>query len=216
MELLNLDALKFYVEVTFEVFLQARASDQACRRVYPTQQSASSTQRPALNAPLHRTCRGAQKFWMLRLPPLELIGGEASSRVCIVTGPTSGIGWETAFALAQRGAHGEGVGGRARRVTRQAELPFWPTASIQHARQANGTSCQLHLETHLTLGVCFLSCPLPLRCAAVVLACRSRSKGRALKESIEAAAKANGQAHPKVEVGALRGEVFGLHASSAD
>lgn len=46
-----------------------------------------------------------QKLWMRKLPALELIGGPASGHVCIVTGPTSGIGWETAFALAQRGAH---------------------------------------------------------------------------------------------------------------
>lgn len=53
----------------------------------------------------HTAC--IQKLWMRKLPALELIGGPASGHVCIVTGPTSGIGWETAFALAQRGAHGE-------------------------------------------------------------------------------------------------------------
>ncbi|GAB4815098.1 hypothetical protein N2152v2_002144 [Parachlorella kessleri] len=80
-----------------------------------------------------------QKLWMRNLPTLESIGGPANGHVCIVTGPTSGIGWETAFALAQRGAH-------------------------------------------------------------VILACRSLSRGQALKESIEAAAKSSGQAHPDVEV----------------
>ncbi|KAI3432217.1 hypothetical protein D9Q98_003779 [Chlorella vulgaris] len=46
-----------------------------------------------------------QKLWMRGLPPLSLIGGPAEGQVVIVTGPTSGIGKETAAALAARGAH---------------------------------------------------------------------------------------------------------------
>ena len=49
-----------------------------------------------------------QKLWMRNLPPLELIGGPVAGLVCIVTGPTSGIGLETATELARRGAHGKG------------------------------------------------------------------------------------------------------------
>ena len=49
-----------------------------------------------------------QKLWMRGLPELSLIGGPAEGRVVVVTGPTSGIGKETAAALAARGAHGEG------------------------------------------------------------------------------------------------------------
>ncbi len=54
-----------------------------------------------------------QKLWMLRLPPLERIGlspgGDplasplAGRRVCIVTGPTSGIGKEIATEMHRRG-----------------------------------------------------------------------------------------------------------------
>ncbi len=50
-----------------------------------------------------------QKLWMLRLPPLERIGlprgggSLASRRVCIVTGPTSGIGKEIATEMHRRG-----------------------------------------------------------------------------------------------------------------
>jgi len=50
-----------------------------------------------------------QKLWMLRLPPLERIGlpsgggTSASRRVCIVTGPTSGIGKEIASEMHRRG-----------------------------------------------------------------------------------------------------------------
>ena len=44
---------------------------------------------------------------MLNLPSLDLIGGPVEGLVCIVTGPTSGIGKETATELARRGAHGK-------------------------------------------------------------------------------------------------------------
>lgn len=56
-----------------------------------------------------------QKLWMLRLPPLERIGlprcgdslasggGSSGRRVCIVTGPTSGIGKEIATEMHRRG-----------------------------------------------------------------------------------------------------------------
>jgi retinol dehydrogenase 12 len=44
---------------------------------------------------------------MWNLPPLDLIGSPVPpGTVCIVTGPTSGIGKETAAELARRGAHG--------------------------------------------------------------------------------------------------------------
>jgi len=43
---------------------------------------------------------------MRNLPPIGLIGGAVESQVCIITGPTSGIGKETAAELARRGAHG--------------------------------------------------------------------------------------------------------------
>lgn len=54
-----------------------------------------------------------QKIWMLGLAPLEEIGNDLSSseddrkrsKVCIVTGPTSGIGKETAKELHRRGWH---------------------------------------------------------------------------------------------------------------
>lgn len=44
---------------------------------------------------------------MRGLPSLDLIGGPAEGQVVVVTGPTSGIGRETAAALASRGARGE-------------------------------------------------------------------------------------------------------------
>jgi hypothetical protein len=44
---------------------------------------------------------------MMNLPSLDLIGGPVEGLVCIVTGPTSGIGKETATELARRGAHGK-------------------------------------------------------------------------------------------------------------
>lgn len=47
-----------------------------------------------------------QKLWMMNLPSLDLIGGPVEGLVCVVTGPTSGIGKETATELARRGAHG--------------------------------------------------------------------------------------------------------------
>jgi hypothetical protein len=43
----------------------------------------------------------------MNLPSLDLIGGPVEGLVCIVTGPTSGIGKETATELARRGAHGK-------------------------------------------------------------------------------------------------------------
>lgn len=43
---------------------------------------------------------------MRSLPSLDLIGGPAEGQMVVVTGPTSGIGKETAAALAARGAHG--------------------------------------------------------------------------------------------------------------
>jgi len=46
---------------------------------------------------------------MMNLPSLDLIGGPVEGLVCIVTGPTSGIGKETATELARRGAHGKRV-----------------------------------------------------------------------------------------------------------
>ncbi|PSC73472.1 short-chain dehydrogenase [Micractinium conductrix] len=45
-----------------------------------------------------------QKLWMRGLPELSLVGGPAAGQVVVVTGPTSGIGRETAVALARRGA----------------------------------------------------------------------------------------------------------------
>lgn len=50
-----------------------------------------------------------QKVWMRGVSPLQSIGSPANDLVCIVTGPTSGIGRETAMELARRGAHGECV-----------------------------------------------------------------------------------------------------------
>ena len=46
-----------------------------------------------------------QKIRMRGLPDLELIGGPADGLICIITGPTSGIGQEAAAELARRGAH---------------------------------------------------------------------------------------------------------------
>lgn len=92
-----MDSLRFYMEmlsVSVEVFLQVGWPDG----------HAPCADLPAFNAPPPLSC--LQKLWMRKLPPIELVGGPASNQVCIVTGPTSGIGWETAFALAQRGAHG--------------------------------------------------------------------------------------------------------------
>ena len=48
-----------------------------------------------------------QKVRLWGLPSLGLIGGPAQGKVCIVTGPTSGIGKQAATELARRGAHGE-------------------------------------------------------------------------------------------------------------
>ena len=43
---------------------------------------------------------------MRHLPSLQDIGGPVEGLVCIVTGPTAGIGKQTAMELARRGAHG--------------------------------------------------------------------------------------------------------------
>ena len=51
-----------------------------------------------------------QKLWMRGLPSLDLIGGPAEGLTVVVTGPTSGIGRETAAALAARGATGARAG----------------------------------------------------------------------------------------------------------
>ncbi|KAL4424097.1 hypothetical protein ABPG75_001398 [Micractinium tetrahymenae] len=80
-----------------------------------------------------------QKLWMRGLPSLSLIGGPAEGLVVVVTGPTSGIGTETAAALAARGAR-------------------------------------------------------------VILACRSISRGEALKQQLEAEAQGAGQPQPQLEV----------------
>jgi NAD(P)-dependent dehydrogenase (short-subunit alcohol dehydrogenase family) len=76
---------------------------------------------------------------MRHLSDINLIGGPASGLVCIITGPTSGIGKEAALELARRGAH-------------------------------------------------------------IILACRSPSRGNALKEVIENEANLGGQPTPKLEV----------------
>ncbi|CAL5227473.1 g10450 [Coccomyxa viridis] len=46
-----------------------------------------------------------QKLQLFRLPSLADIGGPVEGCTCIVTGPTSGIGRETASTLARRNAH---------------------------------------------------------------------------------------------------------------
>ncbi|KAL4419280.1 hypothetical protein ABPG77_008330 [Micractinium sp. CCAP 211/92] len=80
-----------------------------------------------------------QKLWMRGLPSLSLIGGPAEGLVVVVTGPTSGIGKETAAELAARGAQ-------------------------------------------------------------VILACRSISRGEALKQQLEVRAQEAGQPRPQLEV----------------
>lgn len=65
-----------------------------------------------------------QKLWMRGLPSLSLIGGPAEGQVVVVTGPTSGIGRETAAALAARGSHGEFAG---------AGRPRPPAGEVQEA-----------------------------------------------------------------------------------
>ena len=45
-----------------------------------------------------------QRLFLARLGPPDAVGGPAAGRTFIVTGPTSGIGRETAAALARRGA----------------------------------------------------------------------------------------------------------------
>lgn len=47
-----------------------------------------------------------QKWSMRQVPSLQEIGGPVDGLVCIITGPTSGIGKQTAIELARRGAHG--------------------------------------------------------------------------------------------------------------
>jgi hypothetical protein len=61
---------------------------------------------PLLFQPRFDVCCGMQKLWMRHLPDLGLVGGPVANLVCIVTGPTSGIGTQTASELARRGAHG--------------------------------------------------------------------------------------------------------------
>lgn len=46
-----------------------------------------------------------QKFFVLGVPALRHIGGDVRGLTCIVTGPTSGIGRETALELSRRGAN---------------------------------------------------------------------------------------------------------------
>ena len=50
-----------------------------------------------------------QKLWMIRIPDLSHIGDfpDRDGWVCIITGPTSGIGKETAREMFQRGYHGK-------------------------------------------------------------------------------------------------------------
>ena len=49
-----------------------------------------------------------QKLWMMHIPELSHIGDlpGKEGRVCIITGPTSGIGKETAREMFRRGYHG--------------------------------------------------------------------------------------------------------------
>ena len=47
-----------------------------------------------------------QKLGMMDIGPVDFVGGPARGMTCIVTGPTSGIGTETASAMARRGAKG--------------------------------------------------------------------------------------------------------------
>lgn len=103
-----------------------------------------------------------------KIPDLSAIGGPVEGLVAIVTGPTSGIGKETATELARRGAHG------------------------------NYLTFSLHLHWNLMAGP--LRDNAVLYHHAVILACRSVSRGKALKTKLEQAAKAAGQPKPKLQV----------------
>lgn len=144
-----------------------------------------------------------QKLWMRGLPELSLVGGPAEGRVVVITGPTSGIGKETAAALAARGAHGEAPtapwGERLPACVQREQLPAERrcAATSPGHRAARRPSRQTRPPAPLTSPACSTHLA---HLAAVVLACRSIPKGEALKAELEAAAAAAGQPAPKLEV----------------
>jgi len=122
-----------------------------------------------------------QKLWMRDLPTLSLIGGPVpTGQVVVVTGPTSGIGRETAAALAARGAHGEEQFGH-------------------RCAAAAGLSTFLRLPHLLPLPT------PPIALHAVILACRSVQRGKDLKTQLEEEARAAGQPRPQLEVSRWHG-----------
>ena len=82
-------------------------------------------------SPLHPPATVPQKLWMRGLPSLGLIGGPAEGQVVVVTGPTSGIGRETAAALAARGARGERQAEGAGLAPATARLPLAQLAAAE-------------------------------------------------------------------------------------
>lgn len=88
---------------------------------------------------------------MRGLPSLDLIGGPAEGLTVIVTGPTSGIGRETAAELARRGATGGYSMLCCVRSARQPELQKMACTALQkggagqHLRVAAMPACALLL-----------------------------------------------------------------------
>ncbi len=153
---------------------------------------------------------------MRGLPSLDLIGGPAEGLTVIVTGPTSGIGRETAAELARRGATGVWVPlvlllpeccmsasalFACCRSCCRGGLPAWGTRHTLWVgmiytwmSRPGAPPAQQHSPV---LAHCLAAEP---PCAAVVLACRSIPKGEALKKELEEQAAAGGQPAPKLEV----------------
>ncbi len=66
-----------------------------------------------------------QKLGMMELDEIDCVGGPGHGLTAIVTGPTSGIGTETAAALARRGARGERACADETLACMHAWAPAW-------------------------------------------------------------------------------------------
>ena len=123
-----------------------------------------------------------QKLWTRKVGPLALTGGMAEDLVCIVTGPTSGIGKEIAKELARRGAQGK--------------------QAIDRLTKPKSGICKRVLYSYAWL-LLLERKPLVTKSSimsfAVILACRSMDKGNLLCKEIHQEAEEAGGAPPRVQ-----------------